>query len=364
MDEQNQDNNSDVVFNVMPNQGKPTEGSVPSMGSAAPSSAQVSGGGRKWIYIVVAIIVLLGLGGGAYYLLGMKKDPVATPSTNTSKLSKAFLNKYFNTEACATPTTCGDAADPDMDALSNYDEFKAGTNPLNPDTDADGLADGDEVNIYKTDPTLKYTDRREIVATNDWSDGFQIKNGFDPLTPALALTAVRKQQIADATLQFKLHEPTITTLGAQQQSSSSADTKDWKTYVNTQYGFEFKYPPVYVLFGGVDSKDKPIAVSGSSTLVSVTDKFLAGGEMEQFSVSIDKSNTPAKASLEKNTNYTNIQQIDFEGIKVWELNGTASIDSPDKIIAFNKNNLLYTITLSSAEKGKFEQILSTFKFTK
>ncbi|MBN1633411.1 MAG: OmpA family protein [Ignavibacteria bacterium] len=49
--------------------------------------------------------------------------------------------------------------DSDNDGLTDYEEvMKYTTNPMNPDTDGDGLKDGDEVNIYKTNPKMVDTD--------------------------------------------------------------------------------------------------------------------------------------------------------------------------------------------------------------
>ncbi|KJS03054.1 MAG: hypothetical protein VR65_02055 [Desulfobulbaceae bacterium BRH_c16a] len=45
-----------------------------------------------------------------------------------------------------------DSQDPDADGLTNLEEFQHGTDPLNRDTDGDGISDGDEVHLYGTNP--------------------------------------------------------------------------------------------------------------------------------------------------------------------------------------------------------------------
>ncbi len=249
---------NDLSFNVMPQDGKSSYSSGPAPspnrtpGTPPPAPSASSAGTsveypastthHKMLYIIIGIVVLLLLGGAAYYFLGMNKTTDSQQQT-TTKLPKVWLTQYFSTESCTDINTCGDEADPENDGLKNYDEFKAGTNPLNPDTDKDGLADGDEINIYKTEPTLKYTDRREVVAQNDWTDGYQIKNGFDPLTPAIKFTDIRKKQIEEAIKQFKLHEPSISTTTTSTTSPSpSPSTTNWKTYSNKNHKFEVKYP--------------------------------------------------------------------------------------------------------------------------
>ncbi|MEP0862133.1 MAG: OmpA family protein [Ignavibacterium sp.] len=67
--------------------------------------------------------------------------------------------------------------DTDLDGLSDYDEiFKFHTNPLLADTDNDGLTDFEELNKYKADPLIQDTDNDGLT------DGEEIIKYFtDPL---------------------------------------------------------------------------------------------------------------------------------------------------------------------------------------
>ncbi len=68
--------------------------------------------------------------------------------------------------------------DPDMDGLINNEEAQIGTDPLNPDTDGDGLGDGEEVKTYGTNPLAPDTD------SDGLGDGDEVHNRkTDPLNP-------------------------------------------------------------------------------------------------------------------------------------------------------------------------------------
>ncbi|MDE7252729.1 MAG: cellulose binding domain-containing protein [Acetatifactor sp.] len=74
--------------------------------------------------------------------------------------------------------------DLDGDGLSNLSEIEIGTSIFEPDTDEDGLSDADEIRLYGTNPLLKDTDSDGV------SDSKEIELGTNPLVyeDAFALT--------------------------------------------------------------------------------------------------------------------------------------------------------------------------------
>lgn len=76
------------------------------------------------------------------------------------------------------------AADQDEDGLSNSDEYEAGTDMEDPDSDGDGALDGDEVNVAGTDPLNSDSDGDGLldgVETNTGSFVDENDTGSDPL---------------------------------------------------------------------------------------------------------------------------------------------------------------------------------------
>ncbi len=67
------------------------------------------------------------------------------------------------------------ALDQDFDGLSDDEEKKYGTNPLNSDTDGDGLLDKDEIFLYKTKPLNSDTEG------DGYLDGYEVDRGENPL---------------------------------------------------------------------------------------------------------------------------------------------------------------------------------------
>ncbi len=94
------------------------------------------------------------------------------------------LNDYYEIFDTYTDPTKADTdengvddgeEDFDGDGLTNIQEFANETYPYDDDSDFDGLFDGDEVNVYITDPLIADTDGEGLL------DGDEIVLGTDPL---------------------------------------------------------------------------------------------------------------------------------------------------------------------------------------
>ncbi|MEI8108791.1 MAG: hypothetical protein WCI46_13340 [Verrucomicrobiota bacterium] len=96
-------------------------------------------------------------------------DPLVSTDSDLDGLPDDWEKAYFGNLAS------GATDDPDSDGLSNLAEFMHGTNPNSPDSDFDGLSDGDEVNIHGTDP-LKWDSDGDTLP-----DGWEVQYGINPL---------------------------------------------------------------------------------------------------------------------------------------------------------------------------------------
>lgn len=72
-----------------------------------------------------------------------------------------------------SPSTTS-VVDTDKDGLSDQQEIELGLDPNNPDSDGDGLTDGDENKLYGTNPLNRDTDK------DTYPDGDEVKNGYNP----------------------------------------------------------------------------------------------------------------------------------------------------------------------------------------
>ncbi len=144
------------------------------------------------------------------------------------------------TNIAATAVVEGDA---DRDGLSNAQEALSETDPNNPDTDGDGLSDGDEVFVYVTNPSKRDTDGDILydgdevniyktsprLADTDGdgiSDGAEITQGTDPLvaetpTPGPTETVAPTE---DVTPSATLPSATPTQTGTPPPSATTTPT--------------------------------------------------------------------------------------------------------------------------------------------
>jgi hypothetical protein len=191
------------------------------------SSASTGTGVSKMKIILAAILGVLVIGGGvvAYMSLKPKADNTVIPlanqqtalPTNTqeqipapvvvqSKIPDTWRLKYFDASTCSNQDNCGDDADPDHDGLTNLEEYQNGTDPNNADSDADGLADGDEVHLFMYDPASNDTSKNpKFLDTGEPKAKWNAKAGRLYSQPELVA-------IAQGVATYGFHSPTTKTL--------------------------------------------------------------------------------------------------------------------------------------------------------
>ena len=92
--------------------------------------------------------------------------PPATGDSSTNTLSAKMKNDQI---------LFGETVDSDHDGIDDQHEKMLGTNPQLADTDADGLSDGEEAIVWKTDPLNPDTDG------DGYPDGQEVHNNYNPL---------------------------------------------------------------------------------------------------------------------------------------------------------------------------------------
>lgn len=219
-----------LFFNVMP-KNEAVGGLVqPTLTGEEQAPAETSKEGLKnffkkyKLYFIIGAVLLIG-GPGIYFLVTkiggysyqtediLIKNPSQNlkPAAGQNQPETGFTtgqdwrDKYFPN--CADASLCGDNADADHDGLTNLEEFKLTTDPNNNDSDQDGLADGDEANVFGSNPL-------SLHSTSDakYSDADYFKGGYD-IGTGKKMAEPQKTALSEKMKKFGLHQPTLKTLG-------------------------------------------------------------------------------------------------------------------------------------------------------
>ena len=131
-----------------------------------------------------------------------------------------FLNTDpYNPDSDGNGVCDGDE-DFDKDGLANAYEIENSLNPMSADTDIDGLSDYDELQTYHTDASMQDTDG------DGATDGWEVENGYDPCTYNDSFTA---SLIDDEDMEGNLEAVTVEISGAD---GMGADTLDMERVEN------------------------------------------------------------------------------------------------------------------------------------
>ncbi len=160
--------------------GAPTP--PPPMG--APPSKK-GGGAGKIILIVVIVLAVISLGAGAYFLFMGGDDGTVSPTSPVEVMDDDPTDGLVvDPPVIPEPDAVADDKlapevpvvdlDSDGDGLTDAEEAALGTSSRKPDTDADGLFDRDEVEIYHSNPLNPDSDG------DTFSDGDEVRNGYNP----------------------------------------------------------------------------------------------------------------------------------------------------------------------------------------
>lgn len=211
-------------YNVMP-RAKGVSLSAPriqtqtaGIADSIPSQSR-TGRSKKKLLIGGGLLIILVAGGiGAYlWFFSPTEDPV--PIQTQANLEDQtpiqpegvttpheWQMEYFGEDVCNNVAVCGDKADPDTDGLSNKDEHLSETDPQNPDTDGDKLADGDEVHVFGGNPTQQRTANNPL-----FTDADDARGGFDSRTGKV-FTDERLLEVKENIQKYKLHQPSLSIL--------------------------------------------------------------------------------------------------------------------------------------------------------
>ncbi len=134
---------------------------------------------KAWIPVWLFVVFLIFFGVLCLAALGIGtaglRNNEASPATQTAEYLQSLQTQL--PIITMTLTLTPEDVDTDGDGLRDQFELQLGTDPLIPDSDADALTDGAEVNVHLTNPLNQDTDVDGAI------DGVEVNQGTDPLNP-------------------------------------------------------------------------------------------------------------------------------------------------------------------------------------
>jgi len=182
-------------------------------------------------------------------------DPF-NPDTDGDKLPDGYEVLTLNTDPLEVDTDENGISDADEDFdndnLNNLGEYENKTGPFNSDTDDDGLLDGDEIKKYKTDPLNPDTDNDGLLDGEEGYDGTIYKKYevyFDPLNPDTNGNGIldgdevfgqtKKQNV-------ETHDEAITEIKVNMSTNGNLERN---LKIESMYGIDAMSSDVYAMIG-------------------------------------------------------------------------------------------------------------------
>ncbi|MBI4050106.1 MAG: hypothetical protein HY398_01510 [Candidatus Doudnabacteria bacterium] len=250
--------------------------------------------------------------------------------------------------------------DTDADGLTDSREEELGVDPGKADSDGDGLADGDEVNVYHSDPLLPDTD------SDTFQDGQEVKDGYDPAVNSGSKAPAETLKLwEDRIIEFGLHEPTKTTLNVPAQNEQTMETPEAAVYANAVFKYSTAVPNLLEVRESSDKRNVGFRIKGAAVEdedvttdpIYITAAVNAGGETLREWVA---------GQYQPATDYDSLQELKINGIDAIRITGVAGeiCDGNKVFVARDTAVIILTWQCNNiAAFGQlFDQIVQSFKW--